>query len=110
MTAANAPSTSELASAVRSWGQTAPCDGVLHDADEIRPGMAVVNLGHAIRVPVGRSLLGRSLDGLGRRRGLVATAARTRAGQTSEDAPAANKAIASATRSELRVLTAWPAS
>ncbi len=35
-------------------------------ADDIRPGMAVVNRGHALKVPVGRGLLGRVVDGLGR--------------------------------------------
>jgi flagellar biosynthesis/type III secretory pathway ATPase len=35
-------------------------------ADSVRPGMTVVRRGHGLNVPVGRGLLGRVLDGLGR--------------------------------------------
>jgi flagellum-specific ATP synthase len=35
-------------------------------AEEVFPGMTVVNRGHALRIPVGSGLLGRVLDGLGR--------------------------------------------
>jgi len=48
--------------------------------EEIHPGMAVVREGHGLAVPVGRGLLGRVLDGLGRPidgRGPVRTARRT---------------------------------
>lgn len=35
-------------------------------ADDVHPGMVVVNHGHGVKIPVGRGLLGRILDGLGR--------------------------------------------
>jgi flagellum-specific ATP synthase len=36
------------------------------DGGEVSPGMTVVNRGHRLRLPLGRGLLGRVLDGLGR--------------------------------------------
>jgi flagellum-specific ATP synthase len=35
-------------------------------SNEVRPGMAVISQGHSMKVPLGRGLLGRILDGLGR--------------------------------------------
>lgn len=40
---------------------------LLYDAvEEVRPGLTVVNRGHGMKLPVGRGLLGRTVDGLGR--------------------------------------------
>ncbi len=55
----------ELAGEVIGFSQDLAYLVLYRASDEVAPGMTVINRGHAFRVPSGRGLLGRVVDGLG---------------------------------------------